>query len=116
MFDVPGVGDVDAFEVAQPVPAWPSYGLDHVWSFPRRREFVHSLLALLATEDEVSDHEEPAVDVAVIVLPQSLQVLCRSHAGDQTLFFKPIDVFFSGSVGSFFIIALDSRSSEGDGG
>jgi hypothetical protein len=79
--DMPRIWDVDSIEITQPIKGRPSDRLDHIRALPMRCLLMQSFRLLLPLQNQISDHEESILDIAVIVPAQAFQILSRACAG-----------------------------------
>jgi hypothetical protein len=76
LVNVPGVVDVFAFKYLEAVGARPSHLCDGEGTFPGGAELVKSFRVLDTTEDEITNIEGAFLDVAIVVVSDTLQVPC----------------------------------------
>jgi hypothetical protein len=62
---------------------------------------MKSFCLLLPSQNQITDHEESVLDVAVIVPVQAFQIFSRAHAGVKELFCGAINLQLSGFIQPF---------------
>jgi hypothetical protein len=59
---------------------------------------MQSLYLLLPSHNQIADHEESVLDVAVIVPAQAFQIFSRARVGVKALFLGTINLELSGFI------------------
>jgi hypothetical protein len=67
---------------------------------------MQSVCLLLPSQNQVADHEESILDIAVIVPAQAFQIFSRVHAGVKALFLGAINLELSGLSRPLLIMVL----------
>jgi hypothetical protein len=68
---------------------------------------VQSFYLLLPTQNQIANHEEFVLDIAVIIPAQSFQIFSRTRAGVKALFLDAINFELSGFIRHFLVMVLD---------
>ena len=81
---------------------------------PHKVKIVHPVSLLSPAEYHIVDHEGLLLDIAVVVLMQTIQVLGCPNTCDQAFFLKSVDIVLSCLIVVLFIIVLYPWCSESD--
>jgi hypothetical protein len=68
---------------------------------------MQSFYLLLPSQNQIANHEESILDIAVIVPAQAFQIFSRACVGVKVLFLDAINLELSGFIRSLLIMVLD---------